>query len=68
MHWLSLDELGQRPGLDPLSSLLTLPVLPKLEIPNATERILQPRPDLLEIVVTVLGERFPISLARKSWP
>ena len=59
MHWLSLDELGQRHGLDPLSSLLTLPVLPKLEIPNATERILQPRPDLLEIVVTVLGERFP---------
>ncbi len=59
VHWLSLDELGQRPGLDPLSSLLTLPVLPKLEIPNATERILQPRPDLLEIVVTILGERFP---------
>ena len=59
VHWLSLEELGQQPGLDPLVGLLTLPVLPKPEIPKATEQILAPRPDLLEIVVSILGERFP---------
>ena len=59
VHWLSLEELGQQPGLDPLLSLLTLPVLPKPDIPGANEKILQPRPDLLEPVVSILGERFP---------
>ncbi len=57
--WLSLKELGQRPGLDPLLSLLTLPVLPKPEIRGATDRILKPRPDLVEAVLSILGERFP---------
>ena len=65
VHWLSLEELGQQPGLDPLLSLLTLPVLPKPDIPGATEKILQPRPDLLEPVVSILGERFP-HLTRKE--
>jgi predicted transposase YdaD len=59
VHWLSLEELGQQPGLDPWVGLLTLPVLPKPDIPNATEQILGPRPDLLEIVVSILGVRFP---------
>jgi predicted transposase YdaD len=59
VHWLSLEELGQQPGLDPLLSLLTLPVLPKSDIRSATDRILQPRPDLVEAVLTILGERFP---------
>lgn len=59
VHWLSLEELGQQPGLVPLLSLLTLPVLPKPDIPGATEQILQPRPDLLETVLSILGERFP---------
>ena len=59
VHWLSLEELGQQPELDPLLSLLTLPVLPKLDIPDATKRILQPRPDLVEAVLSILGERFP---------
>ena len=59
VHWLSLEELGQQPGLDPLLSLLTLPVLPNPKIPGATEQILQPRPDLLETVLSILGERFP---------
>ena len=59
VHWLSLEELGQQPGLDPLLSMLTLPVLPKPEIRGATDRILQPRPDLLEAVLSILGERFP---------
>jgi predicted transposase YdaD len=59
VHWLSLEELGQQPGLDPLVGLLTLPVLPKPEIPGATDQILRPRPDLLESVLSILGERFP---------
>ena len=59
VHWLSLEELGHQSGLHPLISLLTLPVLPEAEIPGATEQILQPRPDLLEPVVSILGERFP---------
>ena len=59
VHWLSLEELGQLPEHDPILTLLTLPVLPKPDIPGATEKILQPRPDLLEPVVSILGERFP---------
>lgn len=59
VHWLSLEELGQQPGLDPLVSLLTLPVLPRPEIPGTTEQILQPRPDLLDTVLSILGMRFP---------
>ncbi len=60
VHWLSLEELGRQPGLDPLVSLLTLPVLPKPDIRSATDQILKPRPDLLEAVLTILGERFPL--------
>jgi predicted transposase YdaD len=59
VHWLSLKDLGQQPGLDPLLSLLTLPVLPKPEIRGATDQILQPRPDLVVAVLSILGERFP---------
>ena len=59
VHWLSLEELGQQPGLDPLLSLLVLPVLPKPDIRSATDRILKPRPDLVEAVLSILGERFP---------
>ena len=65
VHWLSLEELGQQPEHDPILTLLTLPVLPKPDIPSATEKILQPRPDLLEPVVSILGERFP-HLTRKE--
>jgi predicted transposase YdaD len=59
VHWLSLEELGQQPGLDPLLCLLTLPVRPKPEIRGATDRILKPRPDLVDAVLSILGERFP---------
>ena len=40
-------------------SLLTLSVLPKPKIRGATDRILKPRPDLVEAVLSILGERFP---------
>jgi len=59
VHWLRLEELGQQAENDPILTLLTLPVLPKAEIPGATEQILQPRPDLIEAVLSILGERFP---------
>jgi len=65
VHWLSLNELGHQSGLHPLISLLTLPVLPKAELRPATQQILQPRPDLLDTVVTILVERFPY-LTRKE--
>ena len=65
IHWLSLKELGQQPGLDPLVSLLTLPVRPEAEIQTAIQQILGPRPDLLETAVSILMERFPL-LSRKD--
>ena len=65
VHWLSLEELGQQPGLDPLVKLLTLPMRPEAEIQTATQQILGPRPDLLETVVSNLMKRFPL-LTRKD--
>jgi len=59
VHWLSLEELGQQPGLAPLVSLLTLPILPCPKVPGTTEQILEPRPDLLDTVLSILGQRFP---------
>ena len=59
VYWLSLEELGHQSGLHPLISHLTLPVLSKAELRPAAQQILQPRPDLLDTVVTILVERFP---------
>ena len=57
--WLSLEELGQQADLDPLLTLLTLPVRPEAELPASTQQILERRPDLLSTVLTMLFERFP---------
>lgn len=57
--WLSLEELGQQADLDPLLTLLTLPVRPEAELPASTQQILEHRPDLLSTVLTMLFERFP---------
>ena len=65
VHWLSLEQLGRQPGLDPLVSLLTLPVQPEAQIQSATQLILGERPDLFETVVSILMERFPL-LTRKD--
>jgi predicted transposase YdaD len=59
VHWLSLEELGQQPGLDPLLSLLTLPVRPEAELGPSTQHILERRPDLISAVLPMLVERFP---------
>jgi predicted transposase YdaD len=65
VHWLSLEQLGRQPGLDPLVSLLALPVQPEAQIQSATQQILGSRPDLLETVASILMERFPL-LTRKD--
>jgi predicted transposase YdaD len=58
--WLSLEELGQQADLDPLLSLLTLPVRPKAELQASSRQILARRPDLLSAVQTILLERLPL--------
>ena len=57
--WLSLEELGQQPDLDPLLNLLTLPVRSEDELKLRTQQILERRPDLLSAVLPMLVERFP---------
>jgi predicted transposase YdaD len=57
--WLSLEKLGQMPDLDPLLTLLTLPVRPEAQLKVSTPQILERRPDLLSTVLTILFERFP---------
>jgi predicted transposase YdaD len=58
--WLSLEELGQQADLDPLLSLLTLPVRPEAELQASSQQILARRPDLLSAVQTILLERLPL--------
>jgi predicted transposase YdaD len=58
--WLSLEELGQQADLDPLLSLLTLPVRPESELQASSQQILARRPDLLSAVQTILLERLPL--------
>ena len=59
MIWLSLEELGRQADLDPLLTLLTLPVRPEEQLKVSTPQILELRPDLLSTVLTMLIERFP---------
>jgi hypothetical protein len=63
--WLSLEEMGQQADLDPWLTLLSLPVRPEAELPASTQLFLERRPDLLETVVSILMERFPL-LTRKD--
>jgi len=57
--WLSLEELGQMPDLDPMLTLLTLPVRAEADLKRSTQAILDQRPDLLSTVLTMLFERLP---------
>ena len=57
--WLSLEELGQQADLDPLLTLLTLPVQPEAQRKRSTQQILVRHPELLSAVLTMLLERLP---------
>jgi hypothetical protein len=57
--WLSLEELGQQADLDPLLTLLTLPVQPEAQLKRSTQQILEHHPELLSAVLTMLIERLP---------
>ena len=59
VHWVSLDELGQRHNLDAAVDLLTLPVRSEPELGERCRRILENRRDLEPVVFSMLIERFP---------
>ena len=52
--WLSLEELGKHPDLDPMLALLMLPVRPEAELKTSSQEILERRPDLFAAVQTIL--------------
>ena len=59
VHWISLEALSQEPELDPLLTLLTLPVRPVSELGVTSQRILKSRPDLAPEILLMLVQRFP---------
>ena len=54
MLWLSFEDLGQEPNLDPLLNLLTLPVRHESVLQACSQQILAKRPDLNTVVPTWL--------------
>ena len=56
--WVDLDALARRADLDPLLALLTLPVQKEPDLGPCAQRILALRPDLIELIVPILSERF----------
>ena len=58
--WLSLEELGRHPDLDPMLALHMLPVRPEAELKTSSQEILERRPDLFAAVQTILLERLPL--------
>lgn len=56
--WLNLEDLSQQEELDPLVELLTLPVRREAELPQRCQTIVRSRPELLELIVPILMERF----------
>ncbi len=60
VDWLSLEDLGSQPQLDPLLNLLTLPVRPEAELQTSSQQILERRPDLLSAFQTILLEWLPL--------
>ncbi len=58
--WLSLEELGHQADLDPLLTLLTLPVRSDAVLVASSQQILVRRPDLFPAVQTILLERLPL--------
>jgi predicted transposase YdaD len=56
--WVDLDALASEPNLDPMLALLTLPVQKEPDLGPCAQRILALRPDLIELIVPILSERF----------
>jgi predicted transposase YdaD len=56
--WVDLDDLASKPDLDPSIALLTLPVQKEPDLGPCTQRIQALRPDLIELILPILSERF----------
>ncbi len=56
--WVDLAALARQPDLDPMLALLTLPVQKEPALGPCAQRILALRPDLIELIVPILSERF----------
>jgi predicted transposase YdaD len=56
--WVDLAALARQPDLDPMLALLTLPVQKEPDLGPCAQRILARRPDLIELIVPILSERF----------
>ena len=56
--WVDLAALACQPDLDPMLALLTLPVIKEPDLGPCAQRILALRPDLIELIVPILSERF----------
>jgi len=56
--WVDLRALARIPDLDPMLALLTLPVQKGPDLGPCAQRILALRPDLIDLIVPVLSERF----------
>jgi predicted transposase YdaD len=56
--WVDLAALSRQPDLDPMLALLTLPVQKEPALGPCAQRILALRPDLIELILPILSERF----------
>jgi predicted transposase YdaD len=56
--WVDLQALARRSDLDPQLALLTLPVQKEPDLGSCARRILALRPDLMELILPILSERF----------
>ena len=56
--WVDLAALARQPDLDPMLALLTLPVQKEPALGPCAQSILALRPDLIELIVPILSERF----------
>ena len=56
--WVDLAALARRADLDPLLALHTLPVQKEPDLGPCAQRIVALRPDLIELIVPILSERF----------
>ena len=56
--WVDLAALARKPDLDPMLALLTLPVQKEPALGPCAQRIVALRPDLIELILPILSERF----------